>query len=287
VTGLPPGVAHLRVRAATAYRQWTARQRMLPVFLMIGAQRSGTSTLYQSIGDHPGILPAAAKEIHFFDLNFAQGLRWYRAYFPLQRSAARARAQGWQPVITGEASPYYLFHPLAAERAGAILPDAKLIAILRNPIDRGYSHYHKQLRAKRETLSFEEAVDAEPTRLAGEFERLRTVAGYRSKSHRWFSYLSRDHYLEQLQRWTQHYPRERLLVVSSEEYYRQPQAVFDQIFDFLQVPRVSLPGHQPSVASAPGYPKMNPDTRARLVEQFRPLNERLYEFVGRDFGWDR
>jgi hypothetical protein len=214
-------------------------------------------------------------------------MRWYRAYFPLLRSAARARAQGSSPVITGEASPYYLFHPRVAERAHTILPNAKLIAILRNPIDRGYSHYHQQLRAKRETLSFEEALEAEPRRLAGEIERLQTVPGYRSKSHRWYSYMSRGRYFEQLQRWMQRYPRERLLIVSGDEYYRQPQAVFNQIFDFLNLPNVQLAAHQPSTTAAPGYPRMNPDTRARLVEQFRPLNAALYEFAGRDFGWDR
>ena len=128
------------------FRRVTARHRMLPTFIIIGAQRAGTTTLFFYLRSHPDIegpKPADSsvswpKELHFFDEHFAKGVDWYRAFFPLERSRARARAEG-HDLITGEATPYYLFHPLVPERVATTVPDVRLIVLLRDPIERAYS----------------------------------------------------------------------------------------------------------------------------------------------------
>src|SRR5919108_6081357 len=95
-------------------RTLDAGRRSLPDFVILGAQRAGSTTLYRALIAHPQVRRALLKEVHFFDLNYHRGLRWYRAHFPY-RSPGR---------ITGEASPYYLYHPHAPKRVARDLPDA-------------------------------------------------------------------------------------------------------------------------------------------------------------------
>ena len=112
-------------KAYTARHLWrlaTAPVRTLPDFLIIGAQKSGTTFLYQLLVQHPHVKPAFVKEVHYFDLEYRKGVNWYRSHFPLQMRNSRE-------YITGEASPYYLFHPHAPRRASAVVPDAKLVVL--------------------------------------------------------------------------------------------------------------------------------------------------------------
>ena len=139
------------------------RLRMLPDFVIIGAQKSGTTSLDEFVYQHPAILPAA-KGVHcYFALHYKKGEDWYRLRFPIRAS---------QKFLSGEGSPIYLFYPWVPGRMKKLLPDVKLIVILRNPVDRAYSHYHHTKRKKRETLSFEEATNSEEERCAGERERM-------------------------------------------------------------------------------------------------------------------
>lgn len=136
----------------------------LPDFLIIGAQRCGTISFYRLLCQHPLVEGAARKEVHYFDLHFQKGEEWYRSFFPEAEREDR---------VTGESSPYYIFHPLSAERAARLVPGARLIVLLRNPVDRAYSHYQHGLRRGYETLpTFEQALEAEPGRLAGEREKI-------------------------------------------------------------------------------------------------------------------
>lgn len=140
----------------------TAPIRVLPDFIIIGAQRAGTTSLFEYVSHHPCIGCSFGKELHFFDNlkgSFQKGLMWYRAHFPSYPYMYLAKKVRGRDMITGEASPYYLFHPLAATRIARVLPRVKLIAILRNPVDRAYSHYHHNAKYKRETLSFEAALE--------------------------------------------------------------------------------------------------------------------------------
>ena len=141
----------------------TARWRELPDFLVIGAQKAGTTALYAYLRWHPSIAGPFWKEVSFFDRHWARGEAWYRGQFPLRSSGK----------LVGEASPSYVFHPLAPERVFSLVPDVKLVVLLREPGDRAYSQYQHAVALGRETLSFEDALAAEDERVRGEVERLR------------------------------------------------------------------------------------------------------------------
>jgi Sulfotransferase domain len=259
------------------YRRLTGPLRGLPSALIIGAQRSGSTSLFNYLAQHPDVLPPLGKEIHYFDLHYARGLRWYRGRFPF---AHRLRP----PAITIDASPYYLAHPLAAERAHRLLPEVKLVALLRNPIERAFSHYQHEVRDGRESLSFAEALDREAERLAGEEERLQRDSGYYSFEHHRYSYTRRGHYLEQLERWTRWYPRSQLLVLQSEWLFRDPAAASAAVYEFLGLRPHRLEKYKPFYQGA--YDRRIPaDIRQRLVTYFEPLNRELYLWLDRELDW--
>jgi hypothetical protein len=261
----------------TSYRTLTGPLRGLPSVLIIGAQRSGTTSLFNYLAQHPDVLPPLGKEIHYFDLHYARGVRWYRGRFPFSHRL-RKRA------LTLDASPYYLFHPLAPERAAQLLPDVKLVAVLRNPVDRAFSHYQHEVRDGRESLSFPEAIDREPDRLAGEEERLRREPGYYSYNHHRYAYTRRGLYLEQLRRWVQHFPRSRLAVVQSERLFREPAAESLALYDFLGLRPYRL--EQYAAFYQGNHDRAIPsELRARLRAYFEPHNRELYQWLGEEFDW--
>ncbi len=259
-------------------RLWTAGARLEPDFVMLGAQKAGTTSLYAHLSAHPSVAPATRKEVHFFDLNHQRGMSWYRAHFPMRGAHDRGR-------VTGECSPYYLFHPAVPERLVSALPAAKLIVLLRNPVERAYSHYQHEVRNARESLDFEEACEREEERLAGEAERLRSESGYQSFAHLRCSYLARGRYAEQLEAWRARVPKERMLILSAEDYAERTGELFGQVCRFLGLFDWEPPAFPTYYVGS--YEPMRPDTRQKLVEYFRPHNERLYALLGRDFGWDR
>jgi hypothetical protein len=137
-------------------RLGSGRLRVLPDFIIIGGQRCGTTALFNLLGQHPCVETSHPKEVHYFDLQYARPLNWYRQHFPTMMSM-RARALRGRRVVSGEPSPYYLFHPRVPERLHD-LPGTRLIALLRNPVDRAYSHYQHEVRLGVETLPFEDAI---------------------------------------------------------------------------------------------------------------------------------
>lgn len=252
---------------------------VLPDFLIIGAQKCGTTFLYNLLTEYPYVSRASTKEVHFFSRHFDRGIDWYRSHFPpLADNEARR-------VITGEASPFYLFHPHAARRAAATVPRAKLIVLLRNPVDRAYSHYHHQLRMGHETLpTFEEAIEAEESRLQGEKDRMLANEHYASLNYPRFSYLSRGVYVDQLPEWYRLFGGDRVLVLKSEDFFDRPLANLKRVMRFLD-----LPEWEPETVKVRSkrysYTQMNLVTRQRLSDYFEPHNRKLYEFLGSDFGW--
>lgn len=251
----------------------TARLRPLPDFLILGAQKAGTTALYAYLREHPDLTGPLWKEVSFFDRHFARGVAWYRGNFPL-RSRGR---------IVGEASPSYLFHPLAPARAAAVVPEARLIVLVRDPVERAYSHYRHEVALGRESLAFEDALDREEERLDGELERM--GADPRYFSHAWWkhTYLARGRYAEQLERWLARFPSERLLVVSNDELAARPGETYGRVLAFLGVPPKELASY-PRVFDR-DYPSMRPETEQRLASYFAADNRRLYELLGRDLGW--
>lgn len=142
------------------YRRASSRYRKLPDFLIIGAQKSGTSSLFHYLGQHPALRPAFRKEVHYFDGGLKNGESWYRSHFCLDSPG------GHQAVKAFEASPLYLFHPLAARRIHDRIPGMKLVVVLRNPVERAISQYFHSRRHGRESLPLMEALQQEDERLA-------------------------------------------------------------------------------------------------------------------------
>lgn len=284
---VPPLLWQGAREAVWACRMLTAPMRVMPDFIVVGAQRAGTTSLFEYLSQHPWIGRSFGKELHFFDDlngNFRKGLTWYRAHFPSYPYMFFAGTARGREMITGEASPYYLFRPLAAERIARTLPDVKLIAILRNPVDRAYSHYHHNVKGKGEALSFEAALEKEPERLAGEVERITRDDAYRGEKHQRYSYLARGIYVDQLKRWFSVFPREQMLIVKSEDFYADRPGALQTVLRFLGLPAWAPKGYRHY--NVGGYSRLDSSTRKRLVEYFRPHNQRLYEYLGRDFGWD-
>ena len=263
----------------------TAGLRSLPDFVLIGAQKSGTTSLYDFMTQHPCIEHAPSKELYYFTSFYRLGEPWYRSNFPTRRAKKRFLEKHGRPLLAGEATPYYLFHPLAPARMRGVLPSARIIAILRNPVDRAYSHYQFSVRRGHEALPFEEALEEEESRLDGAEGRITRDPGADDHSFKHHSYLSRGVYYRQLSRWFGFYPREQFLFLTSEELGARRQEALDRVFGFL-----GLDGHEIRDVrdrNVGRYGEMSPGTRDRLVEYFRPHNRRLSELLGRGFDWDR
>lgn len=293
---LPPALVNAGRNALRAYGAGTAILRPFPDFILIGGKRCGTTSFYFQALRHPGILPMFpsarflpkprdSKGPHYFDSHSQHGLAWYRGHFP---SRFKRRLVEWRtggPVSAGEASPYYLYHPLAPQRVAGVLPGVKLIVLLRSPLERTYSHYREQRRNKTETLGFEDALEAEAVRTAGEEERLLADPRYSSFAHEQQSYVRQSEYVRGLRRWLEHFPRESLLILPSELYYTDPAAAFGRVFNFLCLPAADI-GVAPVLNAAPQSP-MNASTRRRLEEHFAPFNAELEALTGQQFPWTR
>lgn len=273
------------MRDVTLQRLLTSPFRVLPDFIILGTMKGGTTSLYRALMDYPCVAPALKKEVNFFAGKCGRNIWWYRAHFPTYLRRFAVCHQSHQILMTGEATPSYMFDPHAPRRIWETLPKAKLLMMLRNPVDRALSHYHHVVRKGKEPLSFEAAVEEEPVRLEGELERMLEDEHYRSFPLGQWSYLSRGIYIDQLLRLETYFSPEQILVIQSEEFFNRPYVVMKRVAGFL-----GLPAWQPRRLpreNTGDYPPMNPATRKRLVAYFAPHNQRLYEHLGIDFGWDR
>jgi hypothetical protein len=276
---LQAGRARDAVLVAT--RRSSAAHRPLPDFVILGAQKAGTSSLYARLVSHPRVLHALRKEVHCFDAGAPTRPDRYRAYFPTSGERAKVEQRCGAPALSGEATPYYLFHPTAPARAHSVVPDARLIAVLRNPVARAVSGYHHAVRFGHERRPIEVALDPDnEERLAntaddGWFDERQSPARLRG-------YLARGRYAEQLERWWAQYPREQLLIVESAEL-RDGDA-FAGVLEFLGLDEMP---------DAPATPDRNVGSYAppplalvdRLAEYFAPHNERLFTLLDRRWDW--
>lgn len=254
----------------------TSPARMLPGFLIVGAQRCGTTSMYRTLSQHPAILKSVLhKGVHYFDMNYDHGLGWYRAHFPLRRAGR----------LTFESSPYYVFHPLAAERIATDLPGVKLLVLVRDPVERAYSAHAHELARGFETEPFERALDCEPERLAGEEERIRAQPGYLSHAHQHHAYMARGRYVEQLSRLEALFGADRIHVVDSGDFFAKPEPVYDAVLDFLGLPTHDYPAFERHNAR-PRSP-MPAALRSRLEAEFLPFDEELIRWLGEVPSWRR
>jgi hypothetical protein len=272
----------------------TADLRPPPDFLLIGTKRGGTTSFYFDLIAHPSYVrlfpppvpvlkPDATKGVHYFDTHFTRGPRWYRSFMPSStaRRLAGVRASG--PVVTGEASPYYLFHPMAAERANAEVPHAKIIVLLRDPVVRTHSHWKERRRQSAEPLEFVDALTAEPERLVGERERLVADPSYISYPWEQQSYALQSEYADPLARWIELFGRDRVHVAVSERYYADPAQVLADVDEFLGVPRRQT--STGTVRNAAAGSPLSPELDRQLRERFAEPNQRLQQLTGHTYPW--
>ena len=258
----------------------------LPSFVIPGAQKSGTTTLHDVLGQHPAVWVSEPKELHFFDQHRDRGLEWYANQF----------TPGSQHAAWGESTPFYLYNDSVREDMARSLPDTRFIVILREPVARAYSHYWFSRSKGLEALpTFADAVDAEPARLAGR------RGGQPAK----FSYLDRGHYLRQLQSLEGLVGRARLLIHLLDDLHDDPQRVVQVTCEFLGLDPSPVSTLDPQVRNTfadrtwnsarkragaeraegvpkDAYPPMDPVLRGELRQRFREENHALAAWLGRD-----
>jgi hypothetical protein len=276
-------------RALRTYGMLTAGSRRGPELLVVGAKRGGTTSFWKYLSEHPGVLPTFPKPekikgTYFFDEEWHRGERWYRSHFPTEAQRRRTGRQlGYDPV-TFEASPYYLFHPHAPARAKQVVPDAVVVALLRDPVERAFSHW-KERRNHTETLRFADALAAEAERTAGEEERMLADPTRISPAHRHQTYVAQGRYAPMLERWFDAFGRDQVLVVAAEEFYADPQSFMDQVTARLGIPTRDL--GEPEPFNAEPSADMDPAVRRMLTEQMAGDIEAVELLLGRPMPWVR
>ncbi len=270
--------------AKAAARQWgtiTSGRRALPHFLVIGAKRAGSTTLFRGLVDGGGVAPMFParenrKGVYYFDVHHHRGARWYRGHMP--------RTACLDGQVVGEASPYYLSHPHAADRAAALVPSARIVAVLRDPVARAHSHYNERCRQGVEYLpTFETAIDAEEQRLDGETDRMLADPSYVSWEHLNFGYLDQSRYAANLARWYAAFPAEQILVVQAESLYADPSAVLAEVRHFIGLEPVDLQrvAHHNKLATE----ELDEAVHARVAAALASDTEQLDALIGRRFCW--
>ena len=260
------------------YRIGTSNLRSTPTFIIIGAQKCGTTSLYKYLVSHPAVLPAIEKEVHYFDINYHKGENWYRSNFPFKNKLENNNS------ITGESSPYYIYHPHAAIRIAKDFPDTKLIICLRDPVERAISHYWHEVKLGFEQHDIHTAFELEESRLGEEKLRLQEDPTYISFAHQHFSYIDRGHYAVQIREYLKYFDRSQLLILESKDYFSNVQMSFDNVCDFIGLSRVLLPDVSPKNVGK--YKKKTDELFKReLASQFKKSNTDLFGLLQVNYKW--
>jgi len=260
----------------------TCKHRDPPDFLIIGGQRCGTTSLYSDICQHPCIVSALKKEIHFFDGNFNKGEKWYRAHFATRQFKKKLIKKNQEKILTGESTPYYLLHPDVPERVYSVIPNIKLVVMLRHPVERAYSHYNHAVSRGREWLSFEKAIERE-------FEAIKknnqnNFNFYEGDfNYKWHSYISRGLYINQLKSWLNFFPLDKILIIRSENYFKDPSSILESLFNFLELPNYQTDRY--CKLNMGKYKKIDTGLESMLADFYEPYNRELYRFLNDDYGW--
>lgn len=275
----------LRQAAHSAKAMATGSSRVLPDFVIVGAQKAGTTSLFHYLQQHPRIATPSSKEVHYFDYNYHRGENWYRGHFQLAADKEKAEQELGESVLTFEASPYYMYHPLAIERMQADLPGAKAIAMMRDPVARTYSHYWHEANKDQDDLTLDQAIAKEPSRLAGEAEKIRENPDYWSYAHQHFSYVDRSRYGWQVQRLFDVLGRENVCLVKSESFFADPAGETERVFDFLGLPPVESIDYAPQNVGSYGD-EIPEETVARIKALIADDMALLKQLAGEEFSWE-
>jgi hypothetical protein len=256
----------------------TSFMRVLPDFFVVGVVRSGTTSLYHYLDQHPCIMKSAYDELGFFDSNFELGWNWYKSLFPtiIQKKKIEKRNGKF---LTFDDTPFYIYNSIVVKRIKKKFPNAKIIVILRNPIDRAYSNYFLGVNGGKEKREFEEAIEEEMA-----------LINNRNKEELFDeklseTYLGRGLYAEQLKVWFKEFPKDSIKIIKSENFAEKTEDVMNDLFQFLDLPEYKIGNiEKKNVAK---YTPMKKETRGKLEKFFLPHNQELYNMLENDFEWGR
>lgn len=265
-----------------AFRHATAKYRGMANCIIVGAQKSGTSSLYHYLIQHPQVKSSFGKELHYFDGSlienldtYKKGKIWYQAHFPFTYNLK-------EKDVCLDASPFYLYHPLVAERIHKLLPDSKILILLRNPIERAISHYFHVKDYGGESLPMEDAFALESDRLAPAIKN----KDYKDPAFRKYSYQTRGLYWLQIQEYLKYFTSDQLLIINSDDFFKHSADTLKRVYSFLDIDTgYGIPdlkpvntGHKKSTVSDEVYQK--------LKQYYKQPNQDLFEGIGQSFDWD-
>tara|TARA_Y100000996_G_C22488891_1_gene629354 strand:- start:73 stop:849 length:777 start_codon:yes stop_codon:yes gene_type:complete len=256
----------------------TSSFRVLPDFFVIGVVRSGTTSLFHYLGQHPNIENASYDELGYFDDNYHLGENWYKSLFPT-KSTKRKIQNKHGKFLTFDDTPFYVYNPLVIKRILSDFPNSKIIVSLRNPIDRAFSNYNLLVNPE---YTFEETIDLEINEIKNLNVELNDDSYLVDEFYE--KILTRGFYAKQLKLWYDSFPKNQILVISSEELASNTNNVLNDIFNFLEISNFQI--NDLTKQNVRKFPPMNKETRLRLIEFFKPYNQELYNLVNRNFNWD-
>jgi tetratricopeptide (TPR) repeat protein len=256
----------IKANPELAELDWQHHQQKAPNFIIIGAPKCGTTSLFFNLNQHPQILAPHKKEINFFNHNFALGVPWYLAQFPAIADAKK--------FITGEASPIYLYDEQVIQRLHKLFPEIKLIVMLRNPVQRTISEYYHATNHGLENRTLTKIIEVEKELLATKS---------RQEVLQKFGYLLNSIYVDQIAKWMNNFPAENILIIESEFFFEQTNIIMAEIWKFLGLPHITQNQHvRHNVGS---YPPVTPEIKQKLQEFFIPYNQELEQYLNRKFNW--
>ena len=264
----------------------SASYRVTPDFLIIGTQKGGTTALFYHLGKHPNVRTAYKKEVEFFNdkSNYSRGLNWYRSYFPTR---AYICFMNWQrmPIVCGEATTHYLWHENVPSRVKQLLPNIKLIVLLRNPIERAFSHYQHSCKTGKETRTFAKAIESE-FELNRSIECSLTLCGSDTEEavKKLRGYLRRGVYVEQLERWFKYFSPDDFIILRSEDLFYDGEKVLSTVSKFLRLPNFRY-SHVDQVRAGQYTEEIDPVLRDQLKEFYAPFNRELEQLLCTKFSW--
>jgi hypothetical protein len=265
----------------------TSNFRILPNFLIIGYYKSATTSLYDYLIQHENIGKSSRKEIQYFSFSYWRGINWYRSYFPTFFTKRRIEKKTGSKFLTGEASPQYIFHPYSLNRINQVLPNVKLILLLRNPIDRAYSHYnHEKNRGNEPLNSFEEAIELDDERYQIMFSKFKNNEIKEFNSKLYLSpYIRMGQYISEIKILFNIFPKKQILILETNDLHKFPEKIVNKVLNFLDLPLTNKIDY--SKSNIGKYPQMNIKTREKLVEYYKPYNLELENFLNIKFNWNK
>ena len=256
--------------------------RVLPQCFVIGVVRSGTTSLYHYLSQHPSIAPAAYDELGYFDDNYHLGVNWYKSLFPTKFTKNRIIKKHGK-FLTYDVTPFYIYNPLVAKRIFESFPKAKIISNLRNPIDRAYSNYNDALEMGDIKIPFDEVVQIAMDEIDKNKSKINNEAYIVDTFYE--NILARGFYADQLKIWFKKFQKNQLLMIPSEDLAQKTDQILTKIFEFLDLPYFKI--KDLTKQNKREYPPMKAETRKLLIEFYRPYNEKLYNLINQHFDWDK